>query len=30
MIVLDDENGVRLATGSGDEKVKVRYLNFDS
>ena len=29
MIVLDDENGVRLATGSGDEKVKVRYLSFD-
>jgi len=28
MIVLDDENGVRLATGSGDEKVKVRYLSL--
>jgi len=28
VIVLDDENGVRLATGSGDEKVKVRYLSL--
>lgn len=26
MSVLDDENGVRLATGSGDENVKVRLF----
>lgn len=26
MTILDDENGVRLATGSGDENVKVRLL----